>query len=47
MPSPMVETTPAGRTGLLGDDAHGNAQELDGDVRPTGAQLSVSDFDDG
>ena len=47
MPGPVVETTPTGRTGLLGDDARGNAQEIHGDVRATGAQFSVTDFDDG
>lgn len=47
MPGPMVETTPTGRTGFLGDDAGGNTQEFHGDVRATGAQFTISDLDDG
>lgn len=47
MPRPVVETTPSGRAGLLGDDAGRNAQKIDRDVGASRAQLSVADLDDG
>lgn len=46
MPGPVVETTPSGRPGFLGDDAGGNAQKIDRDVRTPGPQLPVADLDD-
>lgn len=47
MPGPPVETTPAGRSSLVRDDADGFAEKVDGDVRPSGAELPVPHLDDG
>jgi len=46
MPRPMVETTPTGGTRFFGDDAGGNAQKIDRDVRPSRSELPVTDLDD-
>lgn len=47
MPRPAVETTPAGTTSVFSLRPLRNAEEVDGDVRATGAQLAPADLHHG